>query len=122
MEPHQISSIQDELKTYNDNVARISDLHNRSLNNTDEAAAQRHVQQMEDLVADTSALSNMLKRRIKALEKQGGSGRDGQIRKQQVRSRNSSQSLWEANRCLTLLLDWPGEAEVCGSDPKLPDG
>ncbi|PSR94082.1 hypothetical protein PHLCEN_2v4510 [Hermanssonia centrifuga] len=80
----EISSIQDELKTYNDNVARISDLHNRSLNNTDEAAAQRHVQQMEDLVADTSALSNMLKRRIKALEKQGGSGRDGQIRKQQT--------------------------------------
>lgn len=42
------------------------------------------MQQLEDLVADTSALSNVLKRRIKALEKQGGAGRDGQIRKQQV--------------------------------------
>ena len=51
----------------------------------DDAAAQRNAQQMEELVADTSALSNVLKRRIKSLERQGGSGRDGQIRKQQVR-------------------------------------
>lgn len=80
----EISSIQDDLKTYNDNVARISDLHNRSLNNTDDSAGQRIMQQLEDLVADTSALSNVLKRRIKALEKQGGAGRDGQIRKQQT--------------------------------------
>ena len=35
------------------------------------------MQQLEDLLADTSALSNVLKRRIKALEKQGGAGRDG---------------------------------------------
>ena len=80
----QISSIQDEIRTYNDNVTRISDLHNRSLNNTDDAAAQRYTQQLEDLVADTSALSNVIKRRIKALERQPGSGRDGQIRRQQV--------------------------------------
>lgn len=80
----QISSIQDDLRTYNDNVSRIADLHNRSLNNTDDAAAERLTQQLEDLVADTSALSSVLKRRIKALEKQPGSGRDGQIRKQQV--------------------------------------
>lgn len=50
----------------------------------DDAAAQRNASQLEELVADTSALSATLKRRIKALEKQGGSGRDGQIRKQQV--------------------------------------
>jgi len=80
----EISSIQDELRAYNDNVQRISDLHSRSLNNTDDAAAQRYTQQLEDLVADTSALSNVLKRRIKALERQPGSGRDGQIRKQQT--------------------------------------
>lgn len=80
----EISSIQDELRTYNDNVQRISDLHSRSLNNTDDAAAQRFTQQLEDLVADTSALSNVLKRRVKALERQAGSGRDGQIRKQQT--------------------------------------
>ena len=69
-------------------MQRISDLHNRSLNNTDDAAAQRFTQQLEDLVADTSALSNVLKRRIKALERQPGSGRDGQIRKQQVRTQS----------------------------------
>ena len=40
---------------------------------------------MEELVEDNGALSNTLKRRIKALERQGGSGRDGQIKKQQVR-------------------------------------
>jgi len=80
----EISSLQDSLRTFNDNVASISDLHSRSLNNTDDAAAQRNAAQLEELVADTSALSATLKRRIKALEKQGGSGRDGQIRKQQT--------------------------------------
>ncbi|CCL99345.1 uncharacterized protein FIBRA_01363 [Fibroporia radiculosa] len=80
----EISSIQDDLRTFNDNVASISDLHSRSLDNTDDAAAQRVAQQLDELIADTSALSNMLKRRIKALEKQPGSGRDGQIRKQQT--------------------------------------
>ena len=82
------------MKTYNDNVARISDLHNRSLNNTDDAAAARLTQQLEELVADTSALSSVLKRRIKALERQGGGGRDGQIKKQQVRS--GVVFLWDA--------------------------
>lgn len=81
----QISSIQDSLRTFNDNVNRIGDLHSRSLNNMDDGAAQRNASQLDELVADTSALSATLKRRIKALEKQGGSGRDGQIRKQQVR-------------------------------------
>ncbi|KAF7978149.1 hypothetical protein HWV62_1603 [Athelia sp. TMB] len=80
----EISSIQDSLRTFNDNVARIGDLHSRSLNNMDDAAAQRNAAQLDELVADTSALSATLKRRIKALERQGGQGRDGQIRKQQT--------------------------------------
>jgi len=80
----EISSLQDSLRSFNDNVASIGDLHSRSLNNTDDAAAQRNAAQLEDLVEETSALSATLKRRIKALEKQGGSGRDGQIRKQQT--------------------------------------
>ena len=50
----------------------------------DDAAAQRNAAQLDELVEDTSALSATLKRRIKALEAQGGPGRDGQIRKQQV--------------------------------------
>lgn len=50
----------------------------------DDVAAQRNAAQLDELVAETSAVSNMLKRRIKSLEAQGGSGRDAQIRKQQV--------------------------------------
>uniref|UniRef100_A0A0W0FU27 t-SNARE coiled-coil homology domain-containing protein n=1 Tax=Moniliophthora roreri TaxID=221103 RepID=A0A0W0FU27_MONRR len=80
----EISSIQDSLRTFNDNVARIGDLHSRSLNNMDDQAAQRNAAQLDELVEDTSALSATLKRRIKALERQGGAGRDGQIRKQQT--------------------------------------
>ncbi|KAK0210643.1 syntaxin [Desarmillaria ectypa] len=80
----EISSIQDSLRTFNDNVARIGDLHSRSLNNMDDAAAQRNAAHLDELVEDTSALSSTIKRRIKALEKQGGTGRDGQIRKQQT--------------------------------------
>lgn len=60
-------------------------MHSRSLNNTDDAANQRNAAALDELVEDTSALSATLKRRIKSLEAKGGSGRDGQIRKQQVR-------------------------------------
>jgi len=79
-----ISSIQDALRTFNDNVARISDLHSRSLNNMDDAEAQRNAAQLDELVEDTSALSATLKKRVKVLEAQRGSGRDGQIRQQQT--------------------------------------
>jgi len=81
---NQISSIQDSIKNFNANVSRIDELHSRSLNNADDAAAQRNASQLEELIEDTSALSASLKHRIQALERQGGSGRDGQIRKQQV--------------------------------------
>jgi len=80
----EISSIQDSIRTYNDNVARIGDLQSRSLNNMDENASQRIGAQLEELVEETSAMSATLKRRIKSLERQGGQGRDGQIRKQQT--------------------------------------
>lgn len=80
----EISSIQESLRTFNDNVARIGDLHSRSLNNMDDAVAQRNAAQLDELVEDTSALSATLKRRVKALEAQGGSSRDGQVKKQQA--------------------------------------
>jgi syntaxin 1B/2/3 len=80
----EISSIQDTLRRFNDNVAQISDLHSRSLNNMDDAAAQRNAAQLDELVEDTSALSATLKKRIQALEAQKGSGRDGLIRQQQT--------------------------------------
>jgi syntaxin 1B/2/3 len=62
----------------------ISDLHARSLNNTDDAAAARNNQRLEELVSETSALSTTLKRRIQALERQGVSAREAQIKKSQV--------------------------------------
>lgn len=80
----EISSLQDSLRTFNDNVSRISDLHSRSLNNMDERSAQQNADQLDQLVNDTSVLSNQLKNRIKSLERQGGAGRDGQIKKQQT--------------------------------------
>jgi len=80
----EISSIQNSLKQFNDSVARISELHSRSINITGEAAGQRNAAELEELVEDTSALSGTLKRRIKALERQGGPGRDGQIKRQQT--------------------------------------
>lgn len=80
----EISSIQDSIRTFNDNVNRISDLHSRSLNNMDDNAAQKNAAELDELIEETSSLSNQLKTRIKSLEKQGGSGRDGSIRKQQT--------------------------------------
>jgi syntaxin 1B/2/3 len=47
-------------------------------------AVQRITSQLDELVAGTSELSTSLKKRIKVLERLGGSGRDGQIRKQQT--------------------------------------
>lgn len=80
----EITSIQDSLKAFNTNVSHIDELHSRSLNNTDDAALQRIEGQLQELVEETRALSTELKRRIQTLERQGGSGRDGQIRKQQT--------------------------------------
>lgn len=85
--PHdfsQIGNIQDDIKRYNDNVATISDLQARSLNNLDDNAAQRIQQQLQQLSEEQSQLSGSLKRRIKDLERQGGSGRDAQVKKQQT--------------------------------------
>ena len=51
----------------------------------DEAAVQRNENQLNELVGKTSMLSKELKTRIQNLQKKNGSGRDDQIRKQQVR-------------------------------------
>lgn len=69
---NEIESLQNDIGIFNDNVSRISDLHSRSLNNIDDAAAQRNAAQLDELVQETSALSTTLKRRIKALEAQPG--------------------------------------------------
>lgn len=80
----EISSIQDQIRSYNDTVQRIADLHNRSLNQTDEATAQRNTAQLEQLLDEVSGLSSQLQRRIKDLMSKSLPGRDGQIRAQQT--------------------------------------
>ncbi|KIK61787.1 hypothetical protein GYMLUDRAFT_42834 [Collybiopsis luxurians FD-317 M1] len=82
----EISSIQDSIRTYNDNVSQIGQFHSQSLSNADpNSDTQRNItSQLDDLVSKNSALSVTLKRRIKTLEAQGGSGRNADIRKQQT--------------------------------------
>ena len=81
-------------------------------------AGQRNAAQLAELVEETSALSTTLKRRIQALESQPGGGRDGQIRKQQVRSNegegNADDSLFLADRVY--------QVQVRGCDSKLSTG
>jgi syntaxin 1B/2/3 len=101
----QISSIQDSIRLFNENISTISDLHARSLNNTDDAAAARNSQRLEELVNETSALSTTLKRRIQSLERQGGSAREAQIKKQQVSAALASFFfLWVAPFFLTSVV------------------
>jgi len=77
----QVTSVQDLLKEYNDNISHVSNLQQRSLNNIDDQQAS---QQLDQIAASNRKLSNQLKQRIKALQSQGGDSRDGQTRRQQV--------------------------------------
>ncbi|KAJ3551993.1 hypothetical protein NM688_g4389 [Phlebia brevispora] len=78
----EIASIQDSISTYNSNVTRISELHSRTLNSTDEAANRQTAALLDDLVAQTRELGNNIKQRIQALESQPAQpGQDMRIRK-----------------------------------------
>ena len=82
----KISNIQDELRRFDANVSRIGDLHSRSLNNTDEALSQQNAAALDELVAETRALSNQIKNQIQDLEKESvPPGQDPRIRKNQAR-------------------------------------
>jgi len=82
---NQISSIQDELRRFDANVSSISDLHSRSLNNTDEALSQQNAAALDQLVAETRSLSNQIKSQIQELEKETvPAGQDARIRKNQT--------------------------------------
>jgi len=81
----KISSIQDELRRFDSNVSRIADLHNRSLNNTDEALSQQNAAALDELVEETRALSNQIKNQIQDLEKESlPPGQDPRIRRNQA--------------------------------------
>lgn len=82
---NQISSIQDELRRFDANVSRISDLHSRSLNNTDEALSEQNAAALDQLVTETRSLSNQIKAQIQELEKEPvPAGQDARIRKNQT--------------------------------------
>ncbi|KAI0724061.1 t-SNARE [Cerioporus squamosus] len=81
---NEIQSIQDSIQQYNDNVSQIQKLHARLVDTTDDAAVERYNQQLQDLVDKNRSLSDKLRNRIKALQRQGGSGQIGMIRKQQT--------------------------------------
>jgi len=82
---NQISGIQDQLRQFDANVSRISDLHSRSLNNTDEALTQQYATALDELVGETRALSNQIKSEIQNLEnEQVPQGQDPRIRKNQI--------------------------------------
>jgi syntaxin 1B/2/3 len=81
----QITSIQDAISTYNSNVTRIADLHNRTLNSTDENANQQNAAMLEDLISQTRDLGNSIKSRLQSLEAQPAQpGQDMRIRKNRV--------------------------------------
>ncbi|KAI0093594.1 t-SNARE [Irpex rosettiformis] len=78
----EISSIQDAIETYKANVSRISDLHNRTLNSTDESSNRQNAGILEDLVAQTRELGNTIKQRIQSLEAKAlQPGQDSRIKK-----------------------------------------
>ncbi|PSS06878.1 hypothetical protein PHLCEN_2v3506 [Hermanssonia centrifuga] len=78
----EITSIQDAITSYNSNIARISDLHSRTLNSTDEGANHQNVALLDELVGQTSGLGTDIKQRIQALEAQPAQpGQDMRIRK-----------------------------------------
>ncbi|THG95073.1 hypothetical protein EW026_g6515 [Hermanssonia centrifuga] len=78
----EITSIQDAITSYNSNIARISDLHSRTLNSTDEGANHQNAALLEELVGQTSGLGTNIKQRIQALEAQPAQpGQDMRIRK-----------------------------------------
>jgi len=78
---NEVTDVRNLLRSYNDNVNRIAEMHTRSLNNIGDPKGQ---QQIEDTVAETRQMAKQLKNRIKALQAQGGDSRDGQTRRQQA--------------------------------------
>ncbi|OCH95020.1 t-SNARE, partial [Obba rivulosa] len=81
----QVTYIQDGVDQFRNNVNRISELHARTLDSTDEAANRQTQALLEDLVNQTRELSNDLKRRIQSLDSiPTGRPQDARIRKNQL--------------------------------------
>ncbi|KAK9313695.1 t-SNARE [Lipomyces starkeyi] len=77
----EIDSIKNAISQFDNNVARIESLHNRSLNEIDTEQDQWNQKQIDSLVAETSQISNALKYKIKSLE---GKSRSDSTKRVQV--------------------------------------
>ncbi|KAK9325269.1 t-SNARE [Lipomyces orientalis] len=77
----EIDSIKNAISQFENNVARIESLHNRSLNEIDTEQDQWNQKQIDALVAETSQVSNTLKYKIKSLE---GKSRSDSTKRVQV--------------------------------------
>ncbi|EIW60013.1 t-SNARE [Trametes versicolor FP-101664 SS1] len=64
---NEVTSIQDSIAQFSGNVSRISDLHSRTLNSTDDNASRQNEAVLDDLVGQTRQLSTELKERIQTL-------------------------------------------------------
>lgn len=65
---NEIDDIKNTISQFDNNVARIESLHNRSLNEIDVDQDTWNQKQIDSLVAETSQLSNTLKYKIKSME------------------------------------------------------
>ena len=82
----QVSTIQDQLRALDQHVARIGDLHARTLNTADEAAGRQNEALLDESVAEARGLTQRIKTAIWELEKQPTPpGQNAMIRKNQVR-------------------------------------
>jgi len=70
----EVDQIRGGIDTVNANITQIESLHQRSLNDIDEAAQQTTTHRLEALVTETSALNSNLANRIKTLK--GKASRD----------------------------------------------
>ncbi|KIJ68965.1 hypothetical protein HYDPIDRAFT_23836 [Hydnomerulius pinastri MD-312] len=82
----EVTSIQEGVTQFDQNVTAIADLHARSLNALSEQDSEANASRIEELTQSTRALSNGLAKRIKALQTpvRGSSKQDAQIRKNRI--------------------------------------
>ncbi|TBU35840.1 t-SNARE [Dichomitus squalens] len=64
---NQVTAVQDGIAQFSSNVARIADLHSRTLNSADDNASRQNTALLDDLVGQTRELSNSLKEKIQSL-------------------------------------------------------
>ncbi|KAG0369870.1 t-SNARE [Gamsiella multidivaricata] len=86
----EVTSIQDDISRLEQNITRIEELHDISLNSVStEDQAVRTTRQLEGITADTTQLSNRIKKRIKDIELANlrlASSADIQIRRTQAKA------------------------------------